>query len=53
MPHARAMQRIMIRVDSDAVVVAEVFEKKTRTTPAKVIAACKDRLRRYDEVAKG
>jgi phage-related protein len=45
--------RIMVRVDADAVIVAEVFEKKSRTTPAKVIAACKDRLRRYDEIAKG
>ena len=45
--------RIMVRVDEDAVIVAEVFEKKTRTTPAKVLAACKDRLKRYDQVAKG
>jgi phage-related protein len=45
--------RIMVRADEDAVVVAGVFEKKTRTTPAKVIASCRDRLRRYDEVAKG
>jgi phage-related protein len=45
--------RIIVRVDLDAVIVAEVFEKKSRTTPGKVIAACKDRLRRYDEIAKG
>jgi len=45
--------RIMARIDRDAVVVVEVFEKKTRTTPAKVIATCKDRLTRYDEIAKG
>ncbi len=45
--------RIMVRVDEDAVVVADVFEKKTRTTPAKAIVACKKRLRRYDEIAKG
>jgi phage-related protein len=44
---------IMARIDADAVVVAEVFEKKSRTTPRKVIAACKDRLRLYDEIAKG
>ena len=43
----------MLRVDADAVVVADVFEKKSRTTPAKVIATSKDRLRRYDEIAKG
>jgi phage-related protein len=45
--------RIMVRIDEDAVVVVDVFEKKTRTTPAKVIAVCKDRLKRYDEIAKG
>lgn len=44
--------RIMLRVDTDAVVVLEVFEKKSRTTSAKVISTCKDRLRRYDEAAK-
>jgi phage-related protein len=44
--------RIIVRVDSDAVVVAEVFSKKTRTTPSSMIAACRDRLRRYDEAAK-
>ena len=45
--------RIVVRVDTDAVVVAEVFEKKSRTTPAKTIALSKDRLRRYDEATKG
>ena len=32
---------------------SDIFEKKTRTTPAKVIASSMDRLRQYDEVAKG
>jgi phage-related protein len=44
--------RIMLRVDPDAVVIAEVFEKKTRVTPATVIARCKARLRRYDDATK-
>ena len=44
--------RIMVRVDHDAVVVIDVFEKKTRTTPGKEIATCKDRLRRYDEAVR-
>ena len=43
--------RIMVRVDSDAVVIADVFPKKARTTPKKVIDVCRDRLRRYDEAA--
>ncbi len=45
--------RIMLRVDEDAVVVVEVFEKKTRKTPKRVIEAAKARLKRYDEVAGG
>lgn len=44
--------RVMVRVDPDAVVIAEVFEKKTRATPANIIARCKARLTRYDDLTK-
>jgi phage-related protein len=44
--------RIMYRVDSDAVVIAEVFAKKTSTTPHQVIDLCEQRLRKYDKAAK-
>src|SRR5882724_5344920 len=44
--------RIMYRVDSDAVIVAEVFAKKTAATPQQVIEVCKQRLRNYDNAAK-
>ena len=40
--------RIIYRIDSDAVVIADVFEKKTQKTPKQVIDACKRRLRDYD-----
>ena len=40
--------RILYRVDSDAIVIAEVFSKKTRATPHEVIEACQRRLRSYD-----
>ena len=43
--------RIMVRVDADAVVIADVFAKKARTTPRKVIDVCRECLRRYDEAA--
>ena len=43
--------RIIYRVDPDAIVIAEVFSKKTPKAPAPVIERCKQRLRRYDEVA--
>jgi len=45
--------RIIVRIDDDAIVVADVFEKKTRTTPAKVITTCKNRLSRYDKTVRG
>lgn len=44
-----AKWRIVYRVDPDAVIIAEVFKKKTPKTPKGVIAICKDRLRRYDD----
>ena len=40
--------RIIYRVDSDAVVVVEVFSKKTPETPQQVVDTCKARFRRYD-----
>ena len=45
---AEADWRIVYRLDSDAVVILEVFTKKTRTTPKTVIDACTRRLREYD-----
>jgi phage-related protein len=44
--------RIMYRADSDAVIIAEVFAKKTSATPQHVIDVCKERLRKYNKVAK-
>ena len=41
--------RIVYRVDPDAIVIAEVFQKKTGTTPKRVIDACKKRLKEYDD----
>jgi len=45
---AGADWRIVYRLDSDAVVILEVFTKKTRATPKTVIDACTRRLREYD-----
>ena len=42
--------RIMYRADPDAVVILEVFSKKTLRTPRPVIDACKRRLREYDRL---
>ena len=45
--------RIVLRIDEDAVVILEVFSKKTASTPKRVIDVCKERLKRYDEAARG
>lgn len=45
--------RIFHRIDADAIVIADVFDKRTRATPASVIERCRRRLRRYDEAARG
>lgn len=41
--------RIVYRIDPDAVVIGEVFEKKTQQTPKRMIAASKERFKSYDE----
>src|SRR3990172_12525009 len=40
--------RTIYRIDSDAIVIAEVFSKKTPQTPEAVIETCRQRLWRYD-----
>ena len=40
--------RIVYRLDEDAVVILEVFEKKSRTTPKNIIDICKKRIIAYD-----
>jgi phage-related protein len=42
--------RIVCRADPDAIVILEVFDKKTSKTPKSVIDVCKDRLGRYEAV---
>jgi phage-related protein len=44
--------RICYHVDSDAVVILEVFQKKTRTTPKTVVEPAKKRLRTYQRVTR-
>jgi phage-related protein len=41
--------RIIYRIDSDAIVILDVFNKKTRTTPQSVISRSSKRLREYDD----
>lgn len=40
--------RIIYRIDPDALVICEVFEKKTPRTPKGIIDVCQQCLRRYE-----
>lgn len=44
--------RIIYRVDADAIVIGEVFPKKSGKTPHKVIDICKQRFRSYDQATQ-
>ena len=41
--------RVVYRIDDDAIVIAEVFAKKTGRVSAEIIEVCRQRLRRYDD----
>jgi phage-related protein len=51
-PDAQATRRLVYRLDPDAVVIAEVFAKKTAAMPQHVIAVCQRRLRAYDKAGQ-
>jgi phage-related protein len=41
--------RLIYRIDTDAIVILEIFAKKTARTPQKVVDVCRQRLKRYDD----
>lgn len=43
--------RIIYRIDSDAILILEVFPKKTNRTPQTVVETCRRRLVCYDNSA--
>jgi phage-related protein len=45
--------RIVYRLDKDAIVLLDVFSKKTQKTPKSTIETCKRRMKQYDEAKKG
>lgn len=45
--------RIVYRLDDDAVVIADVFQKRTQQTPTRVIRDCRRRLGLYDAAGGG
>jgi phage-related protein len=42
--------RIIYRIDSDAIIILEIFQKQTQQTSKQIIDTCKRRLRLYDEI---
>ena len=45
--------RVIYRVDPDAILIAEVFAKKTQQLPQQVINTCKQRFAAYDRATEG
>ena len=43
-----ATWRAIYRIDEDAIVLLEIFSKKTQKTPQYLIKACQKRIRDYD-----
>ncbi|HSA84899.1 MAG TPA: hypothetical protein VLE46_01870 [Nitrospira sp.] len=48
----RVTVQTVCRADTDAVVIVEVFSKKTRATPFQVFETCQRRLAAYDQAAR-
>jgi phage-related protein len=44
--------RLVYRIDTDAIVIAEVFAKKSAKTPKAVLETCRRRLKEYDHAGK-
>jgi phage-related protein len=44
--------RLIYRIEANAIVILDIFEKKTTQTPHEVIKACQRRLRNYEESLK-
>jgi len=42
--------RIVYRIDSDAIIILHVFDKKTTKTPKQVIDICQRRIKFYDSL---
>lgn len=44
-----ATWRVVYRIDPDAILIAQVFAKKTARTPMAAIDLCRARLKEYDD----
>jgi phage-related protein len=48
----RETWRIIYRLDADAIVIVEVFAKKTAQAPQGLLETCRKRLKEYDDATK-
>jgi phage-related protein len=51
-PDLAATWRVVYRVDTDAIVILDVFAKKTQKTPTSVVQACRRRQQAYDAATR-
>ena len=42
--------RIIYKIDPDAIIILEVFSKKTQATPHHIVELCRKRLRAYEAI---
>ena len=49
---AAGQWRLIYRIDSDAIVIADVFAKKSAKTPRLVLENCRRRLQQYDRASE-
>jgi len=45
--------RIVYRIEPDAILILEVFEKKSNRTPKPAIDVCKNRIKEYESFIRG
>ena len=48
----RQTWRLVYRIDPDAILILDVFQKTTQQTPTRVVQDCQRRLRQYDALAR-
>ncbi|HUO07695.1 MAG TPA: type II toxin-antitoxin system RelE/ParE family toxin [Phycisphaerae bacterium] len=51
-PKMKVTWRLIYRIDRDAILIGDVFAKKTQQTPQNVIEACRRRFARHDRSQK-
>jgi len=45
--------RMIYRIDTDAIVIGEVFAKRTQQTPQRIVQVCRQRFAHYDVIVGG